>query len=91
MSIYAIVLQVPDETAWDKVRETWPDRHYIWHDYTAFIAPVGITTSTQLAGTLGFNGDEKRTGVVIEVTPSHHGYVQANLVEWLKNAGKEGA
>ena len=90
MSIYAIILQEQEETVWDRVKERWPDCHYIWHSYAAFIAPSGIATSDGISEVLGFNsGDHK--GVVIEVTRSHRGYVQASLAEWFKNAGKEPA
>ena len=87
MSVYAIILQKPDEKTWATVRRNWPDRHYIWHEYTAFIAPTGITTANFLSELLGFNENKKVTGIVSELA-SRDGYVETGLVEWLKNANK---
>ena len=88
MTIYAIVLQAPDDTVWDTVKAQWPDRHYLWHDTAAFIAPVGITTAEELSETLGFNAEEKHRGVVIDMTV-RSGYGDGRFVEWIRNAAKE--
>ncbi len=91
MSIYAIILQKPNTTVWQTIREKWPDRHYIWHDHTAFIAPTGITTAIQVGYILGLNMAQTRAGVVVEMTPSHSGFAEAGLVAWLNKARKESA
>ncbi len=89
MSTYVIVLQERDDSVWGIVKEEWPHRHFIWNDYAAFVAPPGITTSLEIAETLGFNPTGDRRGIVSELTPAHRGYVKMALVEWIKNAEKE--
>ena len=89
MSTYAILLQTPQQAMWAKVREKWPDRHYIMNDLVAFIAPPGISTSHGVADILGINPEGKAVGLVVEVTDAHQGYVNKNLVEWLVKARNE--
>lgn len=89
MSVYAILLQTPQQSMWTKVQEKWPDRHYIMNDIVAFVSPSGISTSHGVADMLGINSQEKEIGLVVEVTASHRGYVSGNLVEWLAKARNE--
>ena len=39
MSVYAVFLNEPDETVWQKLKEEWPKRHYVLTGNMAFVAP----------------------------------------------------
>ena len=86
MNTYIIILQAPSSAVWEKIKERWPDRHHIWHEYAAFIAPAGITTTAQITEVLGFNEEQKQFGLVSEISPTAMGYMDSNLVEWLEKA-----
>lgn len=83
MTIYAIVLNEPNETAWRQVRSEWPDRHYIVTDCLAFIAPEGFTLTEGIAETIGMDEQGGVTGVVIEAT-AYSGFNRSGLWEWAR-------
>ena len=89
MSVYAVVLQKPDKGAWHTIEEKWSDRHYIWNDYVAFVAPLGIATATHISDLIGFNNKGNKKGMVIEITPSQQGFASAGFVQWLNKARDE--
>jgi len=89
VSVYAIILQKPQQDMWKKIKDMWPNRNYVLNDIAAFISPPGISTSFGVADMLGMNSEEKEIGLVVEVTSSHQGYVDKTLVEWLKKARDE--
>ena len=83
MTIYAIVLNEPDETAWRQVRSEWPDRHYIVTDRLAFITPKEVILTEDIAETLGMDDERNVTGIVIEVA-SYSGFNKPGLWEWAR-------
>ena len=83
MTIYAIVLNEPDDTAWERVKSQWPHHHYIVADCLAFLAPEGPILTEEIAETVGMNDDDAITGVVIEVA-SYNGFNKPGLWEWAR-------
>ena len=84
MSVYLIVLHEPDPTAWERVRETWPDRCFIVNDHTAFVAPPPGVLSHSIADTLGMNGEKKVSGIVVG-TETLAGFAASDAVEWIQS------
>lgn len=83
MTIYAIVLNEPNEAAWRQVKSEWPDRHYIVTDSLAFVAPEGFILTEDIAEAIGMDERGGVTGVVIEVT-SYSGFNKPGLWEWAR-------
>ncbi len=82
MSTYAIFLNQPSERAWDTIKKKWPDRHFVLDDRLAFIAPEGITLTSEIAETVGVKSEEGSLGVVVEFS-SYSGFNRSDLWEWL--------
>ena len=49
MSSYTVFLNGPNEGAWNAIKTTWPRRHFILTDNLAFVAPEGISTTSDAA------------------------------------------
>lgn len=86
VDVYAVILREPEEAVWQKIREEWPDRHYILTDRLAFVALSGVSTADQICATLGIS--PKIHGLVIELFDSYQGYFEQGqeLGEWLRKA-----
>ena len=82
MSTYAIFLNVPNQDAWEGLKAEWPGRYFIMDDRLAFVAPEGITTTTDIANVVGINQETARLGIVLEYS-SHTGFNRNDLWEWL--------
>lgn len=82
MSVYLIALNEPGDETWEKVRESWPDRHYILTDRMAFVAPDGIAVTQDIADTLGMNSEHGISGIVVELD-NYGGFNRSALVEWI--------
>ncbi len=80
MTVYAVILNDPDETAWRKVRE-WK-QHYVLTDRIAFIATDDLTLTHEIAATIGINREGGVTGLVLEST-NRAGWNDSALIEWL--------
>ena len=85
MSVFAVVLNDPDERAWDSLRTHWPDRHLVVTDRLAFVAPETLTLTQDVADTLGMNQEKKVLGIVIEMA-NRSGFNKSSLTEWLEKA-----
>lgn len=83
MTIYAIVLNEPDEAAWQQVKDHWPDRHYIVSGCLAFVAPEALILTEEIAKTIGMDSQGNVTGVVIEAA-SYSGFNKPGLWEWAR-------
>ena len=84
MTVYAVYLNEPDETAWTALREHWPNgRHFILTDNLAFVAPEGIITTSQIAEATGIGEEQELLGLVFEWS-AHHGFNHSDLWEWLR-------
>ena len=78
MSLYAIVLNEPDEAAWEKIREAWPAYH-IFDNRLAFISADDALTADVSRDT-GI-GSESAKGIVIQMD-CFSGHTAGPLVEW---------
>lgn len=79
MTIYAIILNESDATAWGNVRETWPD-HLIADDRLAFVSADNTVTS-KISEAVGIGPDTAR-GIVIQME-FYAGHTSGTIVEWL--------
>ena len=84
MTIYAIILNEPNDSAWEAVRENWPNHHHILTDQIAFIAVPEdkLTLTDDIAEPIGLNESKKIRGLVIEAE-HRAGFNDSSLVEWL--------
>jgi len=84
MTVYAVFLNEPDETAWAALQEKWPNgRSFILTDNMAFVAPEGIVLTTEISKAVGIGEDNDRLGLVFEWT-AHNGFNRGDLWEWLR-------
>lgn len=81
MTIFAIVLNSPEESAWAKVRQTW-DNHLVFDDRLAFISADGKTLTQDIADQIGMTAASKVSGVVIQMD-YFAGLTSASVVEWV--------
>lgn len=84
MSLYAIILDQPNETVWKKVRANWP-KHFILDERVAYIKAEDALTGgiAQEAGIVA----DGAAGVVIQLI-YFGGRTDGSLVEWMnKNSG----
>ena len=82
MSVYAIILNEPDEGAWERVSNEWP-KHYFLNDSVAFVAPDDpVSLAGEIGEKVGMNADHSVVGIVIEVG-SNNGYNYQTLWEWM--------
>lgn len=83
MTVYAVFLNEADETAWQVLKEKWPERHFILTNHMAFVAPEGLTLTTNIADVVGIGDETGRLGIVFEWS-AHNGYNRSDLWEWLR-------
>ena len=89
MSVFAIFLNEPDETAWETLKEKWPNgRSFILTGNLAFVAPEGIVVTSEISEALGIGGETERRGIVFELG-SYNGYNRGSLWEWVKKVREE--
>ena len=67
MSTYLVVLNEPDDAAWKRLAEKWPDRHYILNERVAAVAPEGISITEEVTEAIGMNETGKVVGIVAEI------------------------
>ena len=68
MSVFLIALAEPDETAWSRLRDKWPDRHRVISDTLAMVAPGGVFSAMQIKEAVGIGvGDAEPAGLVVDV------------------------
>lgn len=79
MSFYAIILNRPDEDAWETVRSSW-DLHFILDDRLAFILAENVLTA-DIAKKVGISSDGV-SGIVIQMD-YFSGHTSGSLVEWI--------
>ncbi len=83
MTVYAVFLNEPSSDAWQALRKEWPNgRHFILTDHMAFVAPEGLTLTSDIAETVGISETTKRLGIVFEWV-THNGFNRSDLWEWL--------
>ncbi len=83
MSVYAAFLNEPDKSAWEALREKWPNgRSFVLTDNLAFVAPEGLTLTTEVADAVGIGEKNDLPGVVFE-WGVHTGFNRGELWEWL--------
>ncbi len=79
MALYAIILNAPNQEAWTKVQETWPQHHFL-DDRLAFVSVENALTA-DIARDAGIGADGAR-GIVIQMD-YFHGHTTSTLVEWI--------
>ena len=85
MDIYAIVLNGPSETAWDRIKEKWKN-HYLVSDTLALIATEEIAITLSIAESIGINKEGGVTGIVFQVS-YYSGWHDRTTWEWLAKHG----
>ena len=84
MSTYLVILNDPNEEAWKRLADKWPDRHYIVTDRLAFVAPEGISITEEITETVGLNENHKVVGIAAEIQHGAiNGWSRRGLWEWL--------
>ena len=86
MSIYLVVLNEPDEGAWERLKNKWPKpNHYILTDRLAFISPKEVLLTEDITHAVGMNNEFDTTGFVTEVRyGTINGWNRQALWEWLE-------
>ena len=84
MSVFAIVLNEPSQTAWAAVKENWPGTHFILTDRIAFVAPdENIVLTSEIAEKVGMNDDKNVLGFVMK-SAANAGFNKSGLWEWMR-------
>ena len=85
MSIYLIALTEPSQETWSRLEEHWPDHHYIFTDYLAFVAPEKNMLTEDVRDIAGMNDESEVDGLVTEINyDTTDGWTRRALWEWLK-------
>ena len=79
MSIYAIILNSPDESVWQNIKDNW-EFHHVLDDRLAFVRAENALTA-DIAKQVGIS-EEGASGVVIQMD-YFSGHTKASLVEWV--------
>ena len=79
MSIYAILLNEPNEAAWEKVREKWA-AHHVLDDRLAFVSAENAMTA-DVARDVGI-GSGGALGIVVQMD-FYAGHTTGDFIEWL--------
>lgn len=88
MNLYAIVLNEPNEQSWAKLKEEWPEQHYVLTERIAFlVAGNGSTTTRSIGDQLGMNNEKAVTGIVVH-SAAINGWNRADLWEWVRNVSE---
>jgi len=83
VNVYAVILNEPNEAAWQKVKAKWPDRtNFILTDRIAFIATEELTITNDVAEAVGVSKEGGISGVVFDASRLA-GWNDSGLVEWL--------
>ena len=86
--IYAIYLNEGNNATWGILKEKWPDRHLIVNDRLAFVALDTITTTGNIADTVGMNLESKTIGIVFQLS-AYNGFNSQNIWEWLEKVSNK--
>ena len=92
MGLYLIALVEPNPTAWGRLREKWPDHHYILNERMAFAVPTGIATAETVRDAVGMEAgtNDLPSGIVCALSDSEYsGVLPSKAVNWLKSAEPE--
>lgn len=84
MTTYAVILDEPDEKAWQLLQEKWPKaQRHIHSDTVAFVSLEDTSTTSDVKEVVGMTEHANRTGIVLQV--SHfNGWNDVSLWEWLR-------
>ena len=82
MSIYSVFLKEPSSDEWVSLKEKYPNRHFIAGDRLAFVAPEGVSLTSEIGKTVGFDEEKEIAGIIMEIS-NYNGYFDADLWEWL--------
>ena len=85
MDTYAIVLNEPSETAWNRIKENW-ESHYLVSDTLALIATESPALTLSIAESIGINKEGGVTGIVFQIS-YYNGWHDRTTWEWLAKHG----
>ena len=81
MAIYLIVLDNPNDSVWERIKEDWPAPDHYIHDERVATILDGKVLTADVAEKIGI-GDSVG-GIVVQMD-FYAGHTSARLVEWLK-------
>ena len=89
MSVYAVLLEHPDEGAQRALEEKWPNRTFIVDDRLILVSPEeSVTTTAEIATVAGIGSEAGgRIGLVFEIS-GRAGFHRSDLWEWLRKVEK---
>ena len=80
MTLYTIILNDPNQAAWDKLRSLWPAHHRIVNDCMAFLCGDGLQTG-EIAVKIGIG--KRMDGLVVQAD-DYAGHAAPGIVEWIR-------
>ena len=82
-TLYLVVLRQPNPDIWKRIKEEWPEHHFILDTRSAYIALESVLLTDDLAEKIGMNEKEKVAGVVVEIAEIN-GWISKKLWEWIR-------
>lgn len=80
LKIYAVVLDKPNDSVWEKIKSGWPDTHYVHDERMAFVVDEDTKLTAEIAESAGIA--EGVSGMVIQMD-YFSGRSNSSLVEWI--------
>ena len=85
MTTYAIVLNTPDSSVWDFIKNRWTSHHVV-SETLAFVSEQDPSAlAANISEEIGMNKDKQVLGIVMPVS-AYYGYNAPPLWEWLESA-----
>ncbi len=81
MSLYAVVLNNPDESVMARAKKELGNRMYVVTDHLALVSPEQTVLTDNVSDMFGI--DKDTTGLVIEIE-NYSGFNQKALWEWME-------
>ena len=88
MSIYLVALTQPNDDAWSRLKDAWPNDHYILTNRLALVGPGRKVLTEDVCTKVGIDDHGKVAGFVAEIDYNAiNGWTRQAFWEWLrKNA-----
>lgn len=88
MSMFAVILNEPNETVVSRIEETYPEPNHLQISPTAFLVSGDLLVE-DVTSRLGFSGDaavEGAVGVVLRLNGTYGGRTYRTVWDWLARA-----